>query len=108
MAPHSAPVESPGSPEGSSPSSDDESESSSTISADENPLNGVEFELEFNPITGEYVCVVDVSGLGIDNMDLMLDIPEDLFTMDNDPEVLLETFLDWEIPLILEALQEEN
>ena len=72
----------------------------------ENPLENVEFVLEFDSLTEEYVCSVDVSGLGIPDMDISVDLPEDFLSMDMDPEVLLETFLNWELPHILEALQD--
>ena len=99
----SGPIESPDSPEEMGELSDDASSTTSTL---DNSLDDIEFTLEFDATTGEYVCVVDVTGLGIGDMELVLDTPEELFSMDVDPEVQLETFLEWEIPLILEALMD--
>ena len=104
MAPHESSqlIESPESPDSlDTASSEDDSSTSSTY----NPLNNVNFVLEMDPISNKYVCVVDVSGLGIQDMDIVIDLPEDLLSLALDPEDLLETFLSWELPHILEALQ---
>ena len=110
MAPtdSSTPLESPESPEDLGPLSPD-----SSTTTDENVLNDqeldfmdVDFDVDFD--FNNIIVEVDISDLDIEEMDLYLDIPEDLFEMDIDPEVLLEAFLDWELLLILEALQEQH
>ena len=110
MAPKdcSTPVESTDSPEELGPLSPDNQSVSSDDSAStmENILNDVDFNLKV--IDDEYVCTVDVTGLGIANTDIMLDLPEDWLYMDMDTETLLGAFLEWEIPIILAALQDQN
>ena len=95
----------PDSPEEMNELSDDDSSTTSTL---DNPFDDIDFTLELDPTTGEYVCIVDVTGLGIPEMEITVDTPEELLSMDVDPETLLETFLEWEIPLILEALMDQN
>ena len=98
-------VESPDSPEEMSALSDDASSSISTL---DNPFDDINFTLELDPTMGEYVCIVDVTGLGIPDMEITVDTPEELLSMDVDPETLLETFLEWEILLILAAIMDQN
>ena len=108
MAPHDAstPVESPDSPDGQTLPLDNVDPTTSTASTVENPLNDVDFNLEL--INDEFVCTVDVTGLGIPDMDIVLDLPEGWLDMAMDTETILETFLEWEIPIILAALQDQN
>ena len=90
----STPMESPDSPKVFGPLSPDDDSVSSDDSAStvENVLNDVDFHLEF--INGNYVCVVDVTGLGVPNVDFVLDLPDGWLEMHMDTETLLEAFLE--------------
>ena len=105
MAPtdRSTPLEFPESPEDLGPLSPDESSTTMV----ENILHDQDLELDFMEI--DFDVDLDLDDIVVDDdIDEIVWTSRRPFRLDMDPEVLLEAFLDWELPLILEALQDHQ